>query len=193
MIIFHWGGGTASWTLWFAMFVVLKLCLTVLINYFFDYQLPTALLQCLNILQGSCSPHCPSWVTTPMILIVIEIKYSDTALSLLVNPCIPHWNAPHLHIYRLKRRRFMANCVQPIMQQYKSTTVPQNQYFSWWAKMNGTQKRTPWRMHCMYSGMAKASRAEVKSNSEKNQAHSLSHCWATRVWRHQASSQAGSQ
>jgi len=37
--------------------------------------------------------------------------------------------------------------------------------------MNGTQRRAlinPWRMHCMYSGMAKdTSRAEVTSNSEK--------------------------
>jgi len=38
------------------------------------------------------------------------------------------------------------------------TCLPQNWHFSWWAKMNGTQRRTlvsPWKMHCMYSSMAK--------------------------------------
>jgi len=37
--------------------------------------------------------------------------------------------------------------------------LPQNWHFSWRAKMNETQRRvlvSPWRMYCMYSGMAKA-------------------------------------
>jgi len=41
---------------------------------------------------------------------------------------------------------------------------------SWWTKMNGIQRRvmvSPWRMHCMYSGMEKGiSQAEATSNSE---------------------------
>jgi len=81
------------------------------------------------------------------------------------------------------------------MQQYESTTVkknfcnqsshyenygqfkeaimclPLNWHFSWWTKMNGTQRRavvSPWRMHCMYSGIVKGtSRAEATSNIEK--------------------------
>jgi len=51
------------------------------------------------------------------------------------------------------------------------TCLPQNWHFSWWTKMNGTQRRavvSPWRMYYMYSGMAKGtSRAEATSNSEK--------------------------
>jgi len=51
------------------------------------------------------------------------------------------------------------------------TCLPQNQHFSWWTKMNGTQRRavvSPWRMHCVYSGMAKGtSWADAMSNSEK--------------------------
>jgi len=46
--------------------------------------------------------------------------------------------------------------------------LPQNWHFSWWAKMNGRALVSPWRMHCVYSGMAKGtSRAEATSNSEK--------------------------
>jgi len=44
------------------------------------------------------------------------------------------------------------NLIQAIM------CLPLNRHFSWWTKMNGTQRRavlSPWRMHCMYSGMAK--------------------------------------
>jgi len=49
--------------------------------------------------------------------------------------------------------------------------IPQNQHFSRWAKINGTQRRalvSPWRMHCVYSGMAKGtSWVEATSNSKK--------------------------
>jgi len=52
-----------------------------------------------------------------------------------------------------------------------------------------TQSRTPvspWRMHCMYCGMPKStSRIEATSNSEKNQACSLSLYQVTLVWRRQ--------
>jgi len=44
-------------------------------------------------------------------------------------------------------------------------------HFSWWKKMNGTQRRaviSPWRTHCMYSGMVKGtSWAEATLNNEK--------------------------
>jgi len=57
--------------------------------------------------------------------------------------------------------------------------LPQNLHFSWWTKMNGTQRRgvvSPWRMHCMHSGMAKGtSRAEAKSNSKKIKPVALSY------------------
>jgi len=40
------------------------------------------------------------------------------------------------------------------------TCIPQNWHFLWWAKMNGAQQRrvlvSPWRMHCMNSGIQKA-------------------------------------
>jgi len=51
------------------------------------------------------------------------------------------------------------------------TCLPQNRHFSRWKKMKGTQRRaviSPWRMDCMYSGMAKGtSRAEATLTSEK--------------------------
>jgi len=51
------------------------------------------------------------------------------------------------------------------------TCLSQNRHFLWRTKMNGTQRRavvSPWRMHCIYSGMAKGtSQAEATLNSEK--------------------------
>jgi len=143
---------------------------------------------------GLCPPPLP--VTTLMILVMIEIQYSSTALLLpLVNPCILHWNnrtacPTYLFIVWKKDTSLPAmfnplqinNCLKrtfaPLWKLWKisitngSHHVPtQNLRFSWWAKMNGTQRRTlvsPWRMHCMYSGMAKdTSQAEATSNSKK--------------------------
>ena len=81
--------------------------------------------------------------------------------------------------------RFIVSYVQPVTQQYESSTIwktplqskqplwqirtisvmkgshhvlPPNPHFLLSAKMNGTQWRTlvsPWRMHCMYCGMPK--------------------------------------
>ena len=63
--------------------------------------------------------------------------------------------------------------------QMKPSHVPQNQHLLLSVKMNGTQRRimvSSQRMHCKYCGMLKGtSQAEAMSNSEKNQAHSLSH------------------
>jgi len=65
--------------------------------------------------------------TLNMIMIMIEIQYSDTAFLLMVNPRIPHQNnstaCPSYINNRLKRRHFVASYVQLIIQQYKSTTV----------------------------------------------------------------------
>jgi len=179
-----------------------------IINYLFDYHsvclvyssyVPTALS---IFYRGDCSTPALR-VATPIwlwLLKMIEIY------NIAAQPYYWWWthaysttlkqshHMPHLHIYCLKRRSFVASYVQPITQQYESTTtcLPQNRHFLWWTKMNGTQSRavvSPWRIHCMYSGMAKGtSRAEVTSNSEKNQACSLSHCWVMRVWRHQTGS-----
>jgi len=49
------------------------------------------------------------------------------------------------------------------------TCLPQNQFFLWWAKMNGIQRRTLVGPHCTYSGMAKGILLGLKrhQNSEK--------------------------
>jgi len=128
------------------------------------------------------------------------VQYSGTALLLLVNLRIPHQNndnaCPSYINYCLKRRRFVASNVQPVVQQYEltnnfcnqsshyenygwfplqikaNTCIPQNQHFSWWAKMNGTLRRalvSSWRMYYMHSGVAKGtSQAETTSNSENS-------------------------
>jgi len=131
----------------------------------------------------------------------------------------PH--APVISIIILKvkcPRCFVAIYIQPIIQQYKSTTflkrtsainenygqfpfqmeaivcLPQNRHFSMWVKMNGTESRglvSPWRMHCMYSGMTKGTFwAEAISNSKT---YSLSDCQVTFVWRHQSVISSGRQ
>jgi len=60
-------------------------------------------------------------------MIMIEIQYIGTALLLLVIPRIPYQNnrttRPSYICYCLKRRCFVASYVQPVIQQYKSTTV----------------------------------------------------------------------
>jgi len=57
-------------------------------------------------------------------MIMIEIQHSGTALLLLMNPYHIETMAPHaLLMYFLKRRHFVASYVQPIIQQYDSTTV----------------------------------------------------------------------
>jgi len=67
------------------------------------------------------------------------------------------------------------NCWIQVYENYRRfieaiTCLPQNWHLLWWAKMKGTLKRalvSPWRMLCMYSGMAKGtSRAEAMLNSE---------------------------
>jgi len=78
-------GDTASWTLLFAVCVVLKLCLTVLIcfiNYFFDYSVCfIRVTDCSIRVSRSFTAPLPM----PIILIMIEIQCSSTALLLLVN------------------------------------------------------------------------------------------------------------
>jgi len=126
-----------------------------------------------------------------MILIMIEIQYSSTAY------CIKTI-APFTYLLSEKKTLHcqqcstcsaavrIYNCLKRTCNQHSHyenyrwfllrmeaiTCLPQNRHFSWWAKMNGTQRRTlvsPWRMHCMYRGMAKGtSWAEVTSNSEKS-------------------------
>jgi len=53
------------------------------------------------------------------------LKYnnSGTALLLVVNASKQWHPVPHLHFYHLKRRPIVASYVQPVIQQYKSTTI----------------------------------------------------------------------
>jgi len=54
---------------------------------------------------------------------MIEIQYSGTALLLPMHTAIKQLHhVPHLRIYRLKRKHFVASyAVHPFMQQYEST------------------------------------------------------------------------
>jgi len=136
-----------------------------------------------------------------MNMVMIEIQYSDIALLLLVNPYIPHQNngtACPL-TYRLKRRCFIASYVQPVMQQYKSTTVKK----SFWNQSNHYENfHYKWIHHVPTTkeGCGKSIKNALHvqqygkrhllgwSNVKqwKNQAFSLSHCLVTWIWRHQA-------
>jgi len=151
-----------------------------------------------KLAQGGCNPPALR-VATPIWLWLWNIQYSGTALLLLVNPFILHRNncttcptyvfivwkedASLSTIFNslcsstnqqlLKRTFVIKVATMKIMDDLMEAIMclPLNQHFSWWTKMNGTQRRavlSPWRTHCMYSGMAKGtSRAEVTSNSEK--------------------------
>jgi len=129
--------------------------------------------------------------------------------------------APHLHIYHLKRRHFIASYVQPVMQQYESLKrtfaikvatmkitdnsitngshhVPTTKSALFveskdeWNTKDDTGKSMKNALHAQWYGKRHLSSwSNIKQ--WKNQAHSLSHCWAMRVWRHQAGRQDGRQ
>jgi len=124
------------------------------------------------------------------------MQYNGTAILLLVNPIetiAPH--APFMYLSSEKK----AFCYQLCSTHYSAerinnwtfvikvatikitdnkkklmeatTCLPLNWHFSWWTKINGTQRRavlSPWRRYCMYISMAKGtSQAEATSNSKK--------------------------
>jgi len=160
------------------------------------FELPTALLEYLDLLQGGCSPPALR-AATPMWL--WNMQYSGTALLLLVNPaskqshrapilhekktlryqlCLTHYAAVQIN-NSLKRTFVIKVATMKITDDLMETItcLLLNRHFSWWTKMNGTQRKamlSPWRTHCMYSGMAKGtSQAEATS---KNQACSIELC-----------------
>jgi len=66
--------------------------------------------------------------------------------------------------------------------------ITQNQHFSWWAKMNGIQRRalvSPWRVHFMNSSASKGtSWAEAMPSSKKIKPVSLAIvelCWSEHI------------
>jgi len=78
------------------------------------------------------------------------------------------------------------------------TCLLQNWHFSWWAKINGTQRRalvSPWRMHCINSGGTFLGWSDIEQR--KNQVHSLiaivELCEAGRQAGRQPASQPASQ
>jgi len=161
--------------------------------YLFDrehhlFELPTVLLEYLNLLQGVCSPP----VATPIWLWLWNIQYSaqpyycwwnhpnkdptyvfivwkeDALLPAMFNPLCSSINQQifkRTFVIKVATMKIMDDLMEAI------TCVPLNWHFLWWTKMNGTQRRavlSPWRTHCMHSGMAKGtSRAEATLNSEK--------------------------
>jgi len=182
--------------------VVLKLCLTILICFINSlYTNCLTIILCASFIRVTdCSnrisrsftrglqPPCP----TPILLWLFQqsdrmphlrlyLLKEDTSLPAMFNLLLSSTNQP------LFKRNFcdQSSHYGRIMLQMEAITC--NWHFSW-AKINGTQRRavvSPWRMHCMHSGMAKGtSRAEATLNSEKIK----SHCWVTPVWRNQAGS-----
>jgi len=172
----------------------------LVINYLFDYYSVCLITDCSirvsRCFTGGCSPPA-LWVATPIWLWLLNIQYSGTALLLLVNPFILHWNnrttCPTYIFIVWKEDALCSTCYAAIRINncLKTTFVikvaamkitddlmeaimclPLNWHFSWWTKMNGTQRRavlSPRRTHCIYSGMAKGTfRAEVTSHNKKS-------------------------
>jgi len=157
---------------------------------------------------GGCSPPALR-VATPIWLWLWNIQYSGTALLLLVNPFILHRNnrtACPTYVFLSSEKKMLRyqpcsthyaavrinNCLKTtfvikvatmkIMDDLMEaiTCLPLNWHFSWWTKMNGTQRRdvlSPWRTHCIYRGMEKGtSLAKATSNSEKIRPVALAIC-----------------
>jgi len=166
--------------------------------------------------QGDCSPPAPQCCYTYMIMIIKMIEIAARPYYYWHTTSKQLHRVPHLHIYRLKEGTSLPAMFNPLFsgtnqQLFKKnfckkvatmkitdyllkaiTCLPLNRHFLWWKKMNGSQRRamvSPWRMHCMYSGMAKGTSWAEATWTAKNQARSLSHCWVTGVWRNQAGRQ----
>jgi len=150
---------------------------------------------------GGWSPHALRVTKPIWLWLLKWLKYTvySTVLLLLVSPCILHRNNHTVHLTNVfivwkedtsLPAMFNPLCSSMNQQLFKWTFVikvatmkitddlmeaitclPLNWHFSWWTKVNGTQRRavvSPWRMHCMCSGMAKStSQAQAKSNSKK--------------------------
>jgi len=91
------------------------------------FELPTALLEYLDLLQGDCSPSAPQGCCTYMIK-MIEIY------NIAAQPYYYWWThayyietiaprTPLTYFLSSKRRRFVTSYAQPVIQQYESTTV----------------------------------------------------------------------
>jgi len=92
-----------------------KLLLWVLCVLYSSYWL---LFRVSQSFTGGLQPPCPSQVATPMILIMIEIQNSGTALLIICG----RNNRIMCPTYAFIVLRFIASYVQPVMQQYESTT-----------------------------------------------------------------------
>jgi len=144
-----------------------------------------------------------------MILIMIEVQYSSTAYY--IETIAPHVPLTYLlsekktlccqqystcyaavRIYNcLKRtcnqRSHYENYRRFPLQMEAITCLPQNRHFSWWAKMNGTQRRTLVSPCIACTEVWQKAPLGLKwRQTVKNQARSLSHCWVMGVWRHQS-------
>jgi len=155
------------------------------------FELPTALLEYLDRLQSPAfQVATPSDYEIYNIAHSLIIDYSWWIHSYCIKTIAPRAPLTYLSSekkmlrHQLCSTRYAAvwdnNCLKRTFAIKVATTddlmeaitcLPLNRHFSWWTKMNIIQRRavvSPWRMHCMYSGMAKGtSWAEATSNSEK--------------------------
>jgi len=154
-----------------------------------------------------------------IMIMVIEMQFSGTALLLLVNPCILHRNngtaCPTYVFIVWKENTLLPAMFNPLynstnQQSFKKnfcnqsnhyenyrrfslqmeaiTCLPQNQHFVMkWDTKEGTGKPMKNVLHVQRYGKRHLS-GWSDIEQWKNQSRSLSHCWVTRVWRHQAGS-----
>jgi len=149
-----------------------------------------------------------------LILIMIEIQYSSTALLLLGNPCIPYQNNGTIrpsYINCLKRRwPAMFNPLYSSMNQqllkntfYNQSTpmkikdnfcshhVPTTKSTLYavskdeWDKKEGPGNSMKYALYVQQCGK----RYNCRVEQWKNQTCSLGYCWVMQVWRHQAGRQ----
>jgi len=179
------------------------------------FELLTALLEYLDLLQRGCSPPAFRVIWD---LWLWNIQYSGTALLLLVNPFILHRNnrtarPTYVLIVTLRyqlcstryaavqinycfKRTFVIKVATMKITDYLMkaiTCLPLNRHLLWWTKMHEwytKEGRVKFMKDALYAQQyGKTHLCNIEQR--KNQA--LSHCWVTRVWRHEAGRQAGRQ
>jgi len=179
------------------------------------FELPTALLEYLDLLQRGCSPPALQ-VATPIWLWLWNIQYNGTAILLLVNPFILHRNnctARPTYVFivwkedALLPAMFNLLCSRTNQQLFKKNFCNQSSHYENYRRFNEshhvpTTKSTLFMVNkdewCTKEDRVKYVQRYSKRHlfgwsDIEQQARSLSYCWVMQVWRHQAVSQSVSR
>jgi len=182
------------------------------------FELPTALLEYLDLLQGGCSPPALR-VAAPIWLWLWNIQYSLIITGEPIHIASKQLHACPTYVFIICKEdaslpvMFNPLCSSMNQQLFKKNFCNQSSHYENCRRFNGshhvsTTKSTLFMVN-KNEWYTKEGRGKSMKNAlcvqrygkrhlsgwsdvekQKNQARSVSHCWVMRVWRHQAVSQS---